>query len=553
MAIQQLITNSATEESSTIAYSESDVKKTSKYSYIDTNNEGIKKVVSHQGGWLVFCDYGYEMRPNKHTGVMEKKRRQSIRHTKTEAEAKKLKREADDIREKEDPEGYKNRKIKFKDMLEEYKESPRFSSLDEDYQIHKLNHFNHILDFFADYEPKKITVINIEQYYKFQLEHGNRKVSTNGTVIDKGISINTISKHRTTLKDIFDYMIAAKKYGVTENVVERSLLPKVPIEVDGKIKRVAKIQFHARSYTLEELNYTLNDAIQHEFDRSIVLFIALAGIGALRRSEIVALPIKNFYHNELMDISEQAMNIGGFDIDYYKEHDNLMLIDSAYMRVKGKEVLKLPKADHIRVAAIPNVLREIVDYYMEQRLQFYEVIGKNLDKNERIYFPLVNLIKQKEPNTSKLNKKWLEYEARRNQRMLKSGLTPIPEIRIHDLRHTAANLAKMRVPSWEISYNMGHVLGGNTTQRVYWNDRQPFRDDIIEFFDSNIKIDWSKANKMKINEPGAKAYLNSNGHLIVTSEEREQRKKENKKFIFSEDELVEMLGKENEEREGKGE
>lgn len=546
MAIQQLMIT--TERNRTITYSENDVKKTSRYSYIDTNNEGIKKVVSHQGGWLAFCDYGFELRPNKNTGVMEKKRRQSIRHTETEAEAKKLKREADTIREQDDPEGYKNRKIRFIDMLEEYKQSPRFASLDEDYQIHKLNHFNHILDFFENYEPKKITVVNIEQYYMFELEHGNRKIGKDGKIEDKGISINTISKHRTTLKDIFDYMIAAKKYGVTENVVERSLLPKVGIEVDGKIKRVAKIPHHARSYTLEELNYTLNDAIQNEFDRSIALFIALAGIGALRRSELVALPLKNFYHSDkFMDVSEKAMDIGGFDIDFYKEHENLMFIDSAYMRVKGKEVLKLPKGDHIRVAAIPNILKEIVDYYMEQRLQFYEIIGKDLDKNERIYYPLVNLIKQKEPNTSKLNKKWLEYEARRNKRMIESGLQPIPDIRIHDLRHTASNLAKMRVPDWEISYNMGHVLGGNTTQRVYWNDRQPFRDDIIKYFDENIQIDWSKANRQKLNEPGAKVYINTNGHLIVTSEEKERRKKQNKKFIFSEDELVEMLNKGKEE------
>lgn len=540
MAIQQLIIT--TEKNRTISYKESDIKKTSKYSYIDTNNEGIKKVVSHQGGWLAFCDYGFELRPNKKTGIMEKKRRQSIKHTETEAEAKKLKREADNIRENGDPEEYKNRKIKFIDMLEEYKESPRFSSLDEDYQIHKMNHFNHILDFFENYEPKKITVVNIEQYYQFQLKHGNRKVGKDGKIEDKGISINTISKHRTTLKDIFDYMIAAKKYGVTENVVERSLLPKVSMEVDGKMKRVAKIPYHARSYSLEELNYTLNDAIQNEFDRSIALFIGLAGIGALRRSELTALPLKNFYHtDEIMDVSEQAMNIGGYDIDYYKEHDNLMFIDSAYMRVNGKEVLKLPKGDRIRIAAIPNVLREIVDYYMEQRIQFYEIIGKDLDKNEQIYIPLVNLIKSQKTNTSKLNTKWSEYEARRNKRMIESGLQPLPDVRLHDLRHTAANLAKMRVPDWEISYNMGHVLGGNTTQRVYWNDRQPFREDIIKFFDESIKIDWSKANKQKLNEPGVKAYINSNGHLIVTSEEEERRKQQNKKFIFNEDEIVELL------------
>lgn len=42
--------------------------------------------------------------------------------------------------------------------------------------------------------------------------------------------------------------------------------------------------------------------------------------------------------------------------------------------------------------------------------------------NEVVYYP-------------KLNKKWKEYQTRRNKRMEAAGLEPIPVIRFHDLRH----------------------------------------------------------------------------------------------------------------------
>ena len=47
------------------------VKKTGVYEYIDTDRPGIKKVVSKQGGYLAFLDFGRKHKLNKKTGKIK--------------------------------------------------------------------------------------------------------------------------------------------------------------------------------------------------------------------------------------------------------------------------------------------------------------------------------------------------------------------------------------------------------------------------------------------------------------------------------------------------
>lgn len=494
-----------------------EVKKSGPYEYVDTPNEGIKKIVSKQGGYLVFLDYGRKLKINKKTGKQEYKQDKTARRVKTEAEAKKLRREAEMIREGIDPNTHKVKKILFKQMVEEYKQSQRYLGLTQSYQEHVDNHIKHLLDFMADMEPCKITTIDIENYYNFQLNKGNlldkQKVENGKQKKRKGLSVNTLGKHKTTMKKIWEYMIDAKKYGVFQNVVTVSNIPKIEIELDGKIRKVSKIQYHPRSLTLDELNYTLNDIIQNEYDRSIAVAVALASIGSLRHSEVDVMLFKNFYHNEFMNVSANTMEYGGFDKEYYEQHEELMFVDSAIMTIKNKNTLQLPKGGVVRVAAIPNVLKEIVDYAMEQRKQVYTLIKREFTSEDQLYMPMTYLFKGTEMNARKLGRRWYEYQKRRNKRMEEAGLEPIENIRFHDLRHTHGNLMKITVPAWEISCNMGHVIpDANTTKKVYWNDRQPYRDDVIKYLDENIKIDWDKALQVPVDN---RLTINRSGHLVI--------------------------------------
>lgn len=528
-----------------------EVHRTGKYEYINTKHEGIKEVVSQQGGFLVFLDYGRKQKINKKTGQLEYKQDKTLKRVDTIREAKALRREAEEIRAgiiQKAPS-----KVFFNEMVEDYMQSVEWQDSAQSTRIHYENCFRHLCDFFVNIQPKDITRIDIENYFQWQLERGSRstvKRNKDGSVNKKeGISVNTLSKHKSALKRLWNYMVDSKKYGITENIVPSARIPKVEIKIDGKIKKVSKIQYHPRSLTLEELNYTLNDAAQNEFDRSILVMIALAAIGSLRHSETLGLRVGKFMHDKYMTVTDEALKEGGYDREFYEEHDNLMLIDTAIMRSGSGNVEKLPKGDKVRVSAVPACLKEIVDYAMEQRREIYGIVGREIDSGEKVYVPLINIIDNRELNSNKMGRKWQEYQRRRNKRMEKAGIEPIPIIRYHDLRHTHGNLLKGNAEAWQISCNMGHLVVepdmNNTTTRVYWNDRQPCREDIIKYFDSHIKIDWDRALHQPINREGSVLTVNGSGHLIVSSGEKERRKVKGKKFIFTEEELEELFLKQD--------
>ncbi len=531
-----------------------EIKKINGYKCIETGNEGIFKIVDGKGGYLVRLDYGREMRIDKKTNTYKLKQVKTNKRVDTEREAKQLKREAEEIRLKR-----KNgedipviKKMTMREVVEEFKHSERYKELGDSYKDHYDNYLRHMLDYFGDFEPSKITTINIEDYYAYQRERGNRMPIRNkdGSVSKKiisktnpkGISINTLHKHKTALKGFWEYMIDCKKFGVTENVVLSSRVPRETIVVDGKETKLSKIPYVARSLTLEEYNFTLNDAIQHEHDRSIAVMIALAGIGGLRRSEVGALKIGKFFHNDLMNVSEGAFSYGNFDMEYYICHDELMLVDEANMRIRNRDTIKLPKGEKVRIVAIPECLRKVVEYGLEQREEILDIIGKKIDSNEQVYLPLVNILQSRAVNTDKLSRKWGQYQERRNKRMEKAGMEPIPCVRLHDLRHTHGNLLKINVPAWEISCNMGHLIpDSNTTKKIYWNDRQPYRKDIIDFWDENIKIDWSRALNKHVNCEDSLLHVNGSGHVVIKNENKERVKQLRKRLVLSEDEITEFL------------
>lgn len=524
-----------------------------KYDSVDLVETGIYRVKKgKETSWIACIDKGWKMKPDKKTGLMMPKQDKTEKKCKSLKEARNARAEARKEREKT-KENIQSGETKetdktFAEAVEDFRNSQRFQQISESYQLHMNNHFNHMFEFFKGKNVKDITTVDIENYFIYQKEKGNlpsAKKNKDGSVNKKeGISVNTISKHKTTLKKMWEFMEDSEVYGVNRKVVERSLLPKATIIVDGKKMTYSKIPYNSRTLTMDEYNYTLNDALQNEFDRSIAVMIALAGIGSLRTSEVVGLTIGKFRH-DMINVDPEIFKISGYDEEFYNNHPELMMIDTGIVRLSGKEVVQFPKGYKIRVAAIPEPLREIVEYGLEQRKEILDIMGKEITADEQVYLPLINLIKGKALNSEKIPVKWKAYQERRNKRMRKQGLTEIPIIRFHDLRHTESDSMKMVVPQFEISRNMGHDLPKeikNVTSSVYWHDSRPCRENVIRFFNENIKIDWDKAMRRKINDEGSRAYINGSGHLVVTNEETERRKQQGKKFIFKEEELVNMLG-----------
>lgn len=528
------------------------------YKCYKTEHVGIFEIVNKKG-YLVRLDYGRVLKLDKKTSKYQYKQDKTNKKVDTLKEALKLRAEAVIIREKR-----KNgeeiqidsdksiHKVTMSDVIDDFKESIRYMEMSDSYKNFVNNYSKHILDYFAGFEPSRITSVDVEKYFLYQREFGKSKSpKSNGGTKNKqverlnkpnGISINTIYKHKSVMKIIWEFMIESKKYGVTENVILHSKVPRQTVYVDGKAVLVKNIKYNARSLTLEELNYTINDALQNELDSNIALIIALAAIGGLRRSEITALKVGRVLHNELMDISKETFDYGGYDIEYYKQNHQLMFIDEAIVRIEKREILKLPKGDKVRAVAIPNCLKEIIDFALEQKKEILTTLDRELKSSDQICLPLVNILDNRELKESKVGRKWDEYQKRRSKRMKALGLEPIPHVRLHDLRHTHSNLLKIDVPTWEISCNMGHLIpDSNTTKKVYWNDRQPYRQHIIDYFDNNIHIEWNKVMRRSINSEDAILHVNNSGQLKIKNEHKERIKQLKGKLILTEEEIAEMI------------
>lgn len=540
-----------------------EIVRVGKYECERTRHANIFKVVGFDSKYVVRCNYGKVEKIDKKKGVKKEVNEITLKIVYTLNEAKELIRKADEIRQ-DRKEGINlpmeiiNKKITLKDAIEDFKQDSMFTDLTKNYQMHYMNYFNHIIDFFGYKEPRKVKVTDIEDYYQYQLKHGNllyAKRKEDGKVSKKvvtesnarGLSVNTLGKHKTALKQLWKFMMRKGGYGVTSNVVIYSEIPKVEIMIDGKVIKTRKIQPKQTPLSLEQLNYTLNDAIQNEHDRSIALMIALGAIGGLRRGEAVALKIGRYYHDEKMLLGEEMWELNDFKQirQYYEEHNELILIDEA-IAYNGVDELGFPKGGIIRMIAKPKCLDEIVEYAMEQRSQITNVLGVEMSGYDRLYMPLINVIQQNNYSSQKLSRKWKEYQQRRNKRMIEAGLKPIPEVRYHDLRHTHASLLGEELSVKKISQNMGHVIPGegqinNTTTKVYIHDRLPDRSSVIDYWDKYIKLDWDKALRVNINSGDNRAHVNGSGHLVIMDEDKKRAMELRSRFVLTEEEEAELL------------
>ena len=249
---------------------DNNIKMINGYKCIETGTQGIFKVIGNRSGYIVRLDYGRTLKLDKKTNKFRLKQDKTIKHVETEREAKNLKRQADEIREKRrkgesvsKQEIIKKEKVTMEDVINDFKESTRYKELGDSYKDHYDNYLNHILDYFKDFEPSKITSIDIENYYEYQRTRGNLTSSRkkDGTVNKKmisrsneeGISINTLRKHKTAMKCLWEYMIDSQRYDVNNNVVIIAKIPKETIIIAGKETKVSCIKYYPRSLTLDEL------------------------------------------------------------------------------------------------------------------------------------------------------------------------------------------------------------------------------------------------------------------------------------------------------------
>ena len=148
---------------------ETQTKRSGKYEYVETKHEGIKKIVNGNGGYLVFLDYGKKDVFDKDKCRYVKKQNKTAKKVSTLKEAQKLRAEAELIRNGGDVRTIDGHKLTIGDAVEDYKSTARFKGLNPNYIQMQEVVFNHVVEYFAGIEPRRITTIDIENYNLWQM------------------------------------------------------------------------------------------------------------------------------------------------------------------------------------------------------------------------------------------------------------------------------------------------------------------------------------------------------------------------------------------------
>ena len=70
---------------------------------------------------------------------------------------------------------------------------------------------------------------------------------------------------------------------------------------------------------------------------------------------------------------------------------------------------------------------------------------------------------------------------------------------------------------------------------------------IIKFFDNNIKIDWNKAMRRKINMEDSQVRIMANGQLIIGEHLKTRLKELKGRAVLTEEEMADLMALKNEE------
>ena len=104
----------------------------------------------------------------------------------------------------------------------------------------------------------------------------------------------------------------------------------------------------------------------------------------------------------------------------------------------------------------------------------------------------MNLVCGELPRPGKVSKRFKELRVRCNKVRKIQKLEPLPEIRLHDLRHTFISICiNGGVNPLRVSANCGHYFieegkRPNTTTAVYWHDDDD-RTEIRDFLNETFK------------------------------------------------------------------
>ena len=449
-----------------------------------TKDKRVLKVVSSQGGYIVRFYFGK---------ASDGKTKYVTRHVETYKDALKL---CSDLNEHRDEAEKLFSRVTLDIAMEDYTNSVSFHNESLSHQAGMKQKQGNVSKYLGNKLTKDITVYDIEEFYRERMgiDTDGHLIRTNGNV-----TYATMNRYKSFLSNVWKFMTHSDKYGVTRNIIRDTEIPVPKTNVNG-VEVKMKTNHIAKSFTVDELNITLNDALLNEKDLSLEVLLMFGAVAGLRKSELLGLRVSRLLREDDLTVNIDNLRAADCNLEFYKEHKELVLIDQALVVVPGKEIMKLPKDDKPRVIAVPNILIEVFKRVMDQRQQWMDKLKEhgslNLERDyDFVFYPLRNIIEDRK-RPGNIDDLWVNYQKRRNKRLVEQGLPEIEQIRLHDLRHTHANLLRLGgVPEYEISKNMGHSITGSVTRTNYFDDYRPNRKEIIDYFDSHIHLNFEEYAK----------------------------------------------------------
>lgn len=412
----------------------------------ETGFAGIKQRIS-DGKYVVSLDLGREIITDPKTGKRKERQKKSTRVVSTLKEAKALIGENNASKRHKRITGATG-KVYIENVINDYKAryyDDEDKGWSESYKLQKNSQHKHFINYFGNMDLRKVDTADIEDYFLYCQN-------------DIGLCANTIQKHKSHLVDLWKFMKKNfSKYGIKKNIV-----------LDADYGNIQK--YVATPLKLERLNTLLNQCLLED-DRSTLMMVGLPALASCRRSEVCGLKRSK--------------------VDFVKKE---ILIDNARVQLGTKFIEKLPKGDKTRVSCICDVLEKFFELTYEQQEEWSQ--GHQLKCGEYVYLTKTNIVHDYLPQPGKVSRRFRELQVRINKRLAEANKEPFPEMRIHDLRHTFISilLNSGKVNPFQVYGCAGHAIDDNTSTSVYWHD-QGDRQEIIDFWNENLKIDFSVIDK----------------------------------------------------------
>lgn len=433
-----------------------------KSEYQPTKQPCIKK--RYDGKYLVILDMGWGIVKDKKTGRQKSARKKTTRVVEKWKDAEMLLNAAIEERlgVKHSRNGYSKfivNKVPMAKAVDDFYYAGCKGYTKKKWSDSKKADMEKILKHFKEYMGK-VNICDISEditrgYFGHAAREGNSRDK-------KGLAQSTLEKHYYAMVELFAFILendGKYTYKHSKNIAETSysVSSNVYTEKDKE----------AEWLNIGELQATLDDALRNEEDKSIALIIALGAIGGLRRGEIAAMDMENFFYGDgLMQVSKNRREIG------------------------GKDVTGRPKSGKKRITACPGVLMETAEKALQQNC---DITGKSMEDlkedNIDIVCPLWHLQNDRELRAKRISVMWKEYQKRRNKRLKAAGKNEIKIIKLHELRHTHATLLfNAGINITDISLNMGHSMPGISKVTEGYIHSEVNKEEINNFWDSSIKI-----------------------------------------------------------------